>query len=399
MWKSSLRNGLCLKNYDHHRASISLLVNNYKLFNHINRRSLRRNLKGSEQQFNLNQLLTKAIEDGILEENHFKNTTVIDTKNCAPHRNNEIQNFRKLDSLQYVMNFDDLKETPSDGYKLFENCTFTLLFSEPNTQVWKMTNIDYELLAYFTLKKSDYTHSHDKKAIITLFDESSKHWDTIISISGYQSVVNWVQKTVKDWSLQMKNSSFPLQNLNVLDAACGGGYTAQPIFTTLNHENGLKTNIMGIDISSGMLQVALQRAPQIFQMGMSTHDLDEPMKLFPNECFDIISCVGVVEFLQNFESVTLPEFKRLLRKDQHAEIWFTAQFQPDPAVTSIEKDKEGHHLYNQTILETLLAKHDLYIAENGLEIIQKAYKTGEGKRKNTATDTVSFIAVRVKHKL
>lgn len=147
------------------------------LYNRVSKeRSMSRSSsKGSERLLSdFNQILSKAIQEGILTtESHvlYKNTS-INMKSCAQQEKNfEIEKFKKMESLQYIIaKFEDWKEKSTCQF--LENCTFSLLFSEPNTQVWKMTN-NNELLGYFTLKKSDYMPSQDKKEIISLFDESS----------------------------------------------------------------------------------------------------------------------------------------------------------------------------------------------------------------------------------
>jgi len=258
------------------------------------------------------------------------------------------------------------------------------IYSGEKTRVYRveLKRDGTQMVAFLTTKVGSEDTSSEKKEIVELFDESSPHWDVIMSISGYRSVIEWLERSVERYMSEIKDSS---NGISILDCACGGGYTVQ----TLHEKSksfGIDSKLMGIDISTGMLQKALEKGPKLFNIGMACHDLDQKIDMIPNESFDLITCLGAIEFLSNFETVTIMEFKRLLKKN--GQMLLTTQYQPNEDESNVEIDKDGHRLYNRQILDRILAQQGL-VATN-YEIIERAYTSDRKK--------IPFIAFKVQHK-
>lgn len=94
-------------------------------------------------------------------------------------------------------------------------------------------------------------------------------------------------------------------DIDVLDIGVGTGQTSK-IF--IDQE----ANVTGIDISEKMLAVAKSKFK--FKK-LIKHDIEQGLiNLFPQEKFDIIVAVGILEFIEDIKK-TLGEMKQLLKKD------------------------------------------------------------------------------------
>jgi len=107
-------------------------------------------------------------------------------------------------------------------------------------------------------------------------------------------------------SVFIKNiKPFMKKNIDVLDIGVGTGQTSEIFFC-----KGIK--VTGIDISQKMLDVAWSKykfkklIKYDAELGLSN--------IFSEDKFDIITAVGVLEFVKNIKK-TLKEMKQLLKKD------------------------------------------------------------------------------------
>lgn len=159
--------------------------------------------------------------------------------------------------------------------------------------------------------------------------------------------------------------------INVLDIGVGTGQTSE-IFVNSD------TNVSCIDISGDMLSVAKSKYPykELIQYDVE----DGLLKLFPEEKFDIIVAVGILEFIKDIKK-TLSELKQLLKNN--GVIAFTYEiFKPDNKY-GIEKEsplgagsQNIPELLSFMVYRRLSSEVDLIIKELGLTIKSRKVFTG-----------------------
>lgn len=133
-----------------------------------------------------------------------------------------------------------------------------------------------------------------KKLIEKYNDLLSNKYDT-----ATQGEFRWLAPT----KLTEHIKPYIRNNLEVLDIGVGTGQTFK-IF--VDHE----ANVTGIDISEKMLSVAQSK---YHYKKLIKHDIERGLlDLFPQEKFDIIVAVGILEFTENIQRV-LSEMEQLLK--------------------------------------------------------------------------------------
>jgi len=130
----------------------------------------------------------------------------------------------------------------------------------------------------------------------SFWDIYSVAYDIIGKIDPHARMDNRVASIL----LKMFNGTF-------LDAGCGTASLIQTIISKSKH-----CKIFGIDVSKGMLSIASRKFRATNKVKLLHADLNAPLP-FPNEFFDGIACVHVINYLSNPRQVCT-EFHRILKK-------------------------------------------------------------------------------------
>ena len=96
----------------------------------------------------------------------------------------------------------------------------------------------------------------------------------------------------------------PIKNLKVLDIGCGGGILCEPL-------SRLEAKVTGIDENKKAIFVAKGHA-KISNLNINYINGDITKKV-PNEKFDLITCMEVVEHVENLE-LLLQKVRKLMNK-------------------------------------------------------------------------------------
>jgi len=138
--------------------------------------------------------------------------------------------------------------------------------------------------------------SKDVKEIIEhTFDDVAKKYD----INEYFLIT--AQKMVK--ALEYKD------NLNILDLSCGTGNIA-----ILLAKKFKTSNIIGVDLSASMVEVAQNKAKEEELTNISFEKADVDKLRFEENSFDIITCGFGLFFYPNM-TTSLKNFMKLLKED------------------------------------------------------------------------------------
>ena len=135
-----------------------------------------------------------------------------------------------------------------------------------------------------------------QEKIVKMFDEIAPSYDIVNRIVSFGSDKIWREKAIKE---VLKYSN---KNPKVLDVACGSG---DMIEIWKKYTN----NIIGLDPSKGMLEVAKKRFPEInFYQGFAQN------LPFENESFD---CLSISFGIRNVVEIdkAIDEFYRVLKKN------------------------------------------------------------------------------------
>lgn len=166
-------------------------------------------------------------------------------------------------------------------------------------------------------------------------------------------------------------SSIPLENKNVLDIGCGSGMISAYFCDK-------RASVFGIDISENMIQQADDFVRSRNQK--ATFNIGDATRLqFPDNYFDLISCISVIEWLDNDAGAIL-EIKRVLKKDGFAIVsvpnrssWFRkiekGLFRLKSIVTPFLKFNPGYlsfqkHQYAPDAFDELCKKNNLIKTES-----------------------------------
>jgi len=115
---------------------------------------------------------------------------------------------------------------------------------------------------------------------------------------------SFILKSRKNYILDLTDTS----DKKILDVGCGSGELALGLAKRGNH-------VFGIDISSKMLELCRQ----LLEKNNLSHraffqTMEAGSLVFPDECFDIIICSGVVQYIDD-EDTFFNEIRRILMPD------------------------------------------------------------------------------------
>lgn len=130
--------------------------------------------------------------------------------------------------------------------------------------------------------------------VMNKYDEIADNYDAFINAANYK---------VKDF-IQSESQFWQNTNPRVLDLGCGTGLTGQLLI-----ENGIKPEVLlGIDNSKKMLKLAKHK--NIYN-GLAYGDLNQEISIERQSYFDLILCLGVLEFIED-PFKRLSEIRKLL---------------------------------------------------------------------------------------
>lgn len=141
------------------------------------------------------------------------------------------------------------------------------------------------------------------------------------------------------------NSTFKPQR--ILDIGCAKGYLVY-----LFNEQGI--DAYGVDISS----YAISKAPEEIKDKLYTLDIEEENLPFPDNLFDLITIVEVLEHLNSFEHL-IKEIKRILKKNGY--ILITT---PTPKGRYAKADETHINVQSRRFWVELFNKDNLILVNN-----------------------------------
>lgn len=164
------------------------------------------------------------------------------------------------------------------------------------------------------------------------FDKQAAHYNTQWNA--------WSEETL-NW---MRDNADPRPTDTVLDVATGTGFTALA-FAPLVH------SVIGLDVSSGMLDQARKRAAEMGIANASFQEGPAEALPFPNDTFDLVTCrIAPHHFLdiQNF----LAETVRVLKPGGHLVLVDTTVPDDSPEAAAwqnqVETVRDPSHVHNYT---------------------------------------------------
>ena len=135
-----------------------------------------------------------------------------------------------------------------------------------------------------------------QEKIVKMFDEIAPKYDMVNRIVSFGNDKIWRKKAIN------KTLNFLPKNPKILDVACGSG-------DMIEEWKKYSKNIIGVDPSKGMLEIAKKRFPEIkFYQGYA-------QKLpFDNNSFDVVSISFGIRNVVEIEKA-IDEFARILKKE------------------------------------------------------------------------------------
>lgn len=136
--------------------------------------------------------------------------------------------------------------------------------------------------------------------------ETAQYYDKVADSYQEKFTTGYLGKLRKKERKVVYEFLDPQPNEYILDAGCGTGFDAIPLM-----EKGSK--VFGIDISEGMVKVAISRGVDASVANLEDFEL--------NRTFDKITSQGVLEFCRNHEAI-FKNFNKHLKTDGIAVIHF-----------------------------------------------------------------------------
>lgn len=182
-----------------------------------------------------------------------------------------------------------------------------------------------------------------------------------MEINGFTDTIAWYDANASDYASKTDHfvrteiigqflTLLPSTSAKVLDAGCGVGKTTRTLA-----EKGL--DLIGVDISEGLLKEAKKRAPSLTFIKGDMRSLG-----FPDNKFDGIFAQASLVHLESLDDVskTLMEFNRVLTTQ--GVLFFSVKAKRGEDETEIVTDKLSNHprffrYYTQDQLTSLLTKH------------------------------------------
>ncbi len=144
--------------------------------------------------------------------------------------------------------------------------------------------------------------TEQKESVKAYFDNISDEYEVAYSKDVADSLRTYIFLSRREYVLSM----IDLENGNVLDIGCGPGILTEDL---------LKRNfrVWNIDISEGMVEKARQRMRIVSGAENAYFSVGDIEKLdFADKFFDLVLCVGVLEYLSD-DTIALREIARVLK--------------------------------------------------------------------------------------
>lgn len=156
-----------------------------------------------------------------------------------------------------------------------------------------------------------------KELVKTYFSDIADEYSHYCNMKGQNSVRAYIFSSRKKYVLSMLD----LKNSRILDIGCGPAVLTEELLN-----NGCE--VWSIDISETMVESAKKRMAEKIKSGKLHFAVDDIERLnFPDEYFDGILCIGVLEYLDD-NSFALKEINRVLK--HKGEIIFTVPNMASP---------------------------------------------------------------------
>jgi len=146
-----------------------------------------------------------------------------------------------------------------------------------------------------------------KKTLASYFAKKNAYWKTIYNPQHQQGnlFMNAHIRTRKETVLDLLDKCSTSAALSILDIGCGTGALMKDIL-----QRG--DQVIGIDICEKMLAEAQKTVRECFPARTLLSQADVENLPFKDHSFDIVTCIGVIEYLYN-EETGLREIKRIIK--------------------------------------------------------------------------------------
>ncbi|MEQ7006266.1 methyltransferase domain-containing protein [Actinopolymorpha sp. B17G11] len=123
----------------------------------------------------------------------------------------------------------------------------------------------------------------------------------------------------------------------VLDAACGTGAVARGAAARVGSLGG----VTGVDLNSGMVEVARSATAGVTQPAIDWHTGDMTALPFPDETFDVVCCQQGFQFVGD-QPGALREMRRVLVPDGRVAVAVWRPIEHNPAFVALVNELERH---------------------------------------------------------
>ena len=146
-----------------------------------------------------------------------------------------------------------------------------------------------------------------KKTLANYFAKKNLYWQTIYNPKHQQGnlFMNAHIRTRKETVLNLLDNCSETAALQILDMGCGTSALMKDILNR-GHQ------VVGIDICPEMLAAAKKSVKKYFSKKAFLSCADIEKLPFKDNSFDVVTCVGVIEYLYNEDS-GLREIKRIIK--------------------------------------------------------------------------------------
>jgi ubiquinone/menaquinone biosynthesis C-methylase UbiE len=148
-----------------------------------------------------------------------------------------------------------------------------------------------------------------KKSIANYFGKKNEYWKVVYDPKQKEGDLfdNMHLRTRKKTVLRFIDDCSKGSKRNILDIGCGTGLLMKEMI----HRGH---NVIGMDISRDMLTLA-KKTVSDYSSETTTFSLGDVEKLpYKDKSFDIVTCVGVIEYLYN-ENLGISEIRRVVKDD------------------------------------------------------------------------------------
>jgi len=161
-----------------------------------------------------------------------------------------------------------------------------------------------------SIKKFDLKKQSQKNSTGEYFSLRTDFWDEVYNTNCENDGFTMQEmRKRKDTVFNLLENKVNGTSLKALDVGCGAGHYMRELI-----DSGFET--YGVDISKQMVKVAKSNINQNYNIDANVLCSDCENLPFPDKYFDIITCIGVLEYNSD-EVGVLKELKRVIKNDGH----------------------------------------------------------------------------------